>query len=466
MSTSTTNYGWAKPTPGGDADQWGAEINTDLDGIDSTVHSIQTSVPAASTSTPPMDGAASAGAAVTFARGDHVHPTDTTRAPTASPTFTGSVVLPGNPTTSLQAAPKQYVDSAVAPLSNSLTFRNRLVNGNFAVDQRNEGATVTVNGSYGPDKWKLVTVAGKLSCVRVAPGQAVSHSGAVININSLSAYTSAAGDVQGLFQQVEADCVADFWWGNASALPVVLSFWAAVASGVSGQYSVALRNTAGTRSYVTTVNLTPATAYFQIPIPGDTGGTWVQNGNAASMNVLFDAGCGSTYQTSTLNAWQNGNFIAATGAQKLCATNGAIIQLSNVQLEVGSVATPFEFLPPDVALARCQRYYEKSYPASTALGTVSNAGIMQAALAGLPSAIYTPSMWAFFKVPKRATPTVVFYSPGGAVNKARDFVAGTDTTATPSAAGTCTTLFSLNIAANAAATSYNLGAHWTADADF
>ena len=39
---TTTNYGWTKPTVGASADAWGGYINTDLDGIDSVVHGIQT----------------------------------------------------------------------------------------------------------------------------------------------------------------------------------------------------------------------------------------------------------------------------------------------------------------------------------------------------------------------------------------------------------------------------------------
>jgi hypothetical protein len=78
---TTPNYGWTKPIVGGDNDVWGAEINTDLDSIDTVVHGIDTRViPAASSTAPAMDGAASAGTAAAFARGDHVHPTDTTRA--------------------------------------------------------------------------------------------------------------------------------------------------------------------------------------------------------------------------------------------------------------------------------------------------------------------------------------------------------------------------------------------------
>lgn len=48
----------------------------------------------ASSTTPVVDGTAAVGTSLKFARADHVHPTDTSRAPLASPTFTGTPVAP------------------------------------------------------------------------------------------------------------------------------------------------------------------------------------------------------------------------------------------------------------------------------------------------------------------------------------------------------------------------------------
>lgn len=48
-------------------------------------------IPLASTSTPIMDGVAAAGVSTAWSRGDHIHPIDTSRAPLAGPTFTGTV---------------------------------------------------------------------------------------------------------------------------------------------------------------------------------------------------------------------------------------------------------------------------------------------------------------------------------------------------------------------------------------
>jgi hypothetical protein len=68
-------------------------------------------VPAASSTTPAMDGTAAIGVGTTYARADHVHPSDTSRVAIAGSTMTGLLVLSANPAVALGAAPKQYVDA-------------------------------------------------------------------------------------------------------------------------------------------------------------------------------------------------------------------------------------------------------------------------------------------------------------------------------------------------------------------
>lgn len=69
----------------------------------------------ASTTTPKMDGTATTGTETAFARGDHIHPTDTSRAPLASPDFTGTPKAPtaSKSTNSTQIATTAYVQSVV-----------------------------------------------------------------------------------------------------------------------------------------------------------------------------------------------------------------------------------------------------------------------------------------------------------------------------------------------------------------
>lgn len=81
--TLTTNYSLIKPNVDADSDLWGGHLNGDLDTLDALIKTVETkanAVPAASTTLPIVDGTAAAGVATTYARGDHVHPTDTSRA--------------------------------------------------------------------------------------------------------------------------------------------------------------------------------------------------------------------------------------------------------------------------------------------------------------------------------------------------------------------------------------------------
>jgi hypothetical protein len=73
---------------------------------------VDASLVAPSTTTPLMDGTAAVGVSTAFARGDHVHPSDTSRLPLAGGTMTGFLILNANPTSLLGAATKQYVDTA------------------------------------------------------------------------------------------------------------------------------------------------------------------------------------------------------------------------------------------------------------------------------------------------------------------------------------------------------------------
>ena len=86
---------------------------------------------AASTTTPKMDGTAAVGSELAFARGDHVHPTDTSRAPLASPTFTGTpkADTAAKGTNTKQLATTAFVQTAIGDKQDTLTFDNSPTSG-------------------------------------------------------------------------------------------------------------------------------------------------------------------------------------------------------------------------------------------------------------------------------------------------------------------------------------------------
>ena len=428
---TTANYGWVKPTVGSSVDAWGGYLNTDLDGIDSTVHSIQTSVPAASSITPAMDGTAAAGTGTTFARADHVHPTDTSRyaatnpsgyqtaaqvttslgpyALIASPTFTGTPAAPtpAPGTNTTQLATTAFVTAATAGSVN--VNPNRIDNGDMWVDQHSAGASVALpvegGGFWTPDRWNWaiskaskLTIGQNYSTATKAPGFPY-----FLGVQTTTAVAApAAGDYFYTQQGIEADVIGDFMFGTANAQPVTLSFWAC--SSLTGNFSCDVTN--GTRSYIFTYSLPTANTWTKIiqTIPGDTTGTWTLTGASNALQVLFDFGSGTGGQIAASSVWQATGAWAASGAVKLVSTLNAKWAVTGVKLELGSVATAW--LHEDLAksLARCQRYYQ-SFTGLQVANYSPGAGGVTTATITYPPMRATPT----------ATPTGQSYSNASAL---------------------------------------------------
>lgn len=105
----------------------GAEVNVQSDWSESDNTSDafiknKPTIPGASSTTPKMDGTASAGTETAWARGDHVHPKDTSKADLASPTFTGTPKAPtaAAGTNTTQIATTQFVGTAITNAIGSL----------------------------------------------------------------------------------------------------------------------------------------------------------------------------------------------------------------------------------------------------------------------------------------------------------------------------------------------------------
>jgi hypothetical protein len=233
-------------------------------------------------------------------------------------------------------------------------MRNRIINGAMMIDQRNDGAAVTVTtGVYTLDRWRAYTnVASKFSVQQSSTAPTGFKNSTLIT--SLSAYSVAADDQMIFFQKIEGFNVSDLGFGTASASTVTLSFW--VRSSLTGTFGGALRNSAANRSYPFsfTINSANTFEYKTVTVAGDTSGTWLTD-SGVGLEVLFSLGTGST-ASGTAGAWAASGAVSVTGAVSLVGTNGATFYITGVQLEKGSTATSFDYRPYGTELALCQRY--------------------------------------------------------------------------------------------------------------
>jgi hypothetical protein len=257
----------------------------------------------------------------------------------------------------------------------TFAFKNRVINGDMTIDQRNNGASVNAtDSSYAVDRFPLRTSqSGKYTAQQNAGG--VTPPAGFRNylgINSITSYSPVSGDYIGVQHKIEGYNVADFNLGNSSAVTWTLSFW--VRSSLTGTFAGSFRNSAQDRSYVFTYTINAANTWEQksITVPGDTTGTWLTT-NGMGLDIWFNLGSGSANAT-TAGSWVSGGFLTATGSVNVVATNGATWYITGVQLEKGFTATNFDVLPYGTEMMLCQRYFT-IYRCGTAFGRLLSFGL-------------------------------------------------------------------------------------------
>ena len=277
--------------------------------------------------------------------------------------------------------------SALLPAG--LGFRNKIINGDFRINQRGFSSTTT-NGTYGLDRWYFQTSTGTGTYSRqtfttgspVAPGL---DSEAFARVVSASQTGSSALLI---FSQKIEDV------RNCAGSTVSISLYAKAASGnpkvaveLEQQFGSGGSPSANVTNYVGQVTLTTSwqlyTLTFNVPsISGKTIGT-TANTSSLVLNLWCSAGTDYNARTGSLGV-QNNTF-----------------DFWGVQVEQNYRPTPFEQRPIGVELALCQRYYEKSYDTDTAPNSNTNNGLVYfSGSTDNNGQIFYP---VIFKVPKRST---------------------------------------------------------------
>ena len=246
------------------------------------------------------------------------------------------------------------IDGQQLPSSGPLSNRNLIINGEMQVAQR--GTSFTVTDAYTLDRYKFKeNTAGAATVTQSSDApDGFSYS---LKVDVDTADTSVASTDHGiLMHYVEGYNFAQANFGSSAAKKVTLSFW--VRSNKIGTYGVAFQNSAQNRSRVKEYTISSANTWEHktITLDEDTSGTWLTT-NGVGLKITWGLMGGSTYATSDLSNWNTSNVFLTSNQVNLFDDDTNEWYLTGVQLEVGSVATPFEHRSYSDELAKCQRYF-------------------------------------------------------------------------------------------------------------
>ena len=241
-------------------------------------------------------------------------------------------------------------------------FRNIIINGDMSIAQRATSSTgITGSGYYTCDRWRIgADTAGtwtQSQDTSVPTGQGFAKS---LKLDCTTANGSlSAGSVLFYTQRIEGQNLQYLKKGTSNAESLTASFW--VKSNKTGTYILMLDDTDNSRSFSKSYTISSANTWEKktLTYAGDTTGAF-NNDNARSFDMRFWLAAGGDFTSGTLNTSWNSNTNAnmAVGQVNLADSTSNEFYITGVQLEAGTTASEFEFLPVDVNLGRCQRYYQ------------------------------------------------------------------------------------------------------------
>jgi len=232
--------------------------------------------------------------------------------------------------------------------------RNAIINGNFNIWQRGTTFNPIVSG-YTADRWVFGETLGTGVCaVNQSAAKPNVNCGTPLKITATTGQASVTGsEYVHVYQKIEG-----YEFVRLYKKDCTFSFW--VYSSVAGTYSCFFRSGTNDYSYVQefTIHQTGTWEYKTISVTFDDENGTYDFTTGAGINVGFAPSLGTTYATSTLGQWVAGNYIGSTNQTNFAATTNNVFLISQLQLEVGRVATPFEHLSPHLERELCYRYYE------------------------------------------------------------------------------------------------------------
>ena len=248
-----------------------------------------------------------------------------------------------------------------AGFSDAVNFRNIIINGDMSLAQRGtSSSSITSSGNHVMDRYKsVIDGAGTWTLSQsttVPSGQGFAKS---FKFDCTTADGSlAATDMLVVQQRIEGQNLQYLKKGTSSAESLTASFW--VRSAKTGTYICELRDFDNNRTISQSYTISSADTWENktLTFAGDTTGAF-DNDNAASLYLTFWLAAGSNFSSGSLQTSWGTKVDAnrAVGQVNLADSTSNDWYVTGVPFEAGTSASEFAFLPVDVNLNRCQRYF-------------------------------------------------------------------------------------------------------------
>ena len=347
-----------------------------------------------------------------------------------------------------------------------LSSRNLIINGGMQVWQRATAATTVVTQKYQTvDRFFFYEDSDGSYTTEQSTGHRgdTGHDTALKCVCTGTDTSLAATQFASVSHRIEAQNLQHLKYGTSGAKTLTCSFW--VRSSKTGIYSFSLAKNDSTAHYFVseyTISAADTWEHKTISIPVLTGSS-ITNDNGVGFSIEWPLAYGSQFRTSTLDQWMTASDFASTNQVNWLDSTSNNWYLTGVQLEIGDTATPFEHRSFGDEMARCQRYFCRTYPYGTATGDAnSNSSVASSSQA---STAYMSAGTFRFPVEMRAAPTCVVYSTQNANTTGKVTSDGADGTGTATFIGrTSTFLVRSNDSTGVSANTF-LKAHATAEAE-
>ena len=324
----------------------------------------------------------------------------------------------GNLLIGINAPAAPLIDNSIVPTGNQVPyygnisagnlgmFRNRVINGDMSIAQRGTSFTIpptsaassnfcVIISNTPPNRYYVFPLDryfidwSNTSGNLLVTQQTLTTTDTPFTYgfnNSMRFTATTALTISGYLsirQNIEGVNIADFRWGTIYGTPVTISVWICTNVVAGTLLSISLRNFIpynNTYDYTFSATGNDAWQYvsFTVP-PPPVGSTWYTD-TSTGIELYI-----STGNRSTLPVW---NGVRNKYANNIFGASGNYLEFTGLQLEKGTIVTPFEFRPYDIELNLCMRYFQTTnlFGMTTMFYSTTGCSI----LASLPVEMRTP----------------------------------------------------------------------------